>query len=530
MPDSRLELKTSAGQGDIQRIAYEYLKELTGKDPSTSPLTQKPLRDCCTLLQGANAVTIVVQRRVLDPDFLAEYGAYYSRQFSVVEKYCTRLHFFSTPCVDGETVLNYLDRVTSEPYLGFLTLRPVIKSPVGASIIQSSAVAGFIRSKDKFPVHISGKEFSVTGTPFMQQDNAVGACAQAAIWMSLRTLRKREGDRAHDPAQITDAATKYFVNGRVRPNRQGLTLQQMVEAIRAAGYSPHAIPIGDSWHSQGQGQMTPGQVEEAMRTIHPYIESEIPVILILFPPSGGHAIVLIGHTWDANSQAMRTVQVECPNGFRIAFNHAASWVPTLIVHNDNAGPYKELLGVAAGDYTLQYGAYAIPLLPADVFMSAEEALTLPLEILGDIFGVWGDGGTSEADLQAQAAQLTIRLSLVEKRKLRKWATSEAMAPELKEQLRLMDLPKRLWVFELHQTAGYGGHEYTSAATLVGLVLIDSTGDVLASSVLLMHLNLPAMMPAAGIQHGVVLTWDAKTGIPSQGIQTNEIGLVHPIRH
>ena len=528
MPDSRLELKTSAGQGDIQRIAYEYLKELTGKDPSTSPLAQSPLRDCCTLLQGANAVTIVVQRRVLDPDFLAEYGAYYSRQFSVVEKYCTRLHFFTAPCADGEAVLEYLDRVTNDSYLGFLTLRPVIKSPVGASIVQSAAVAGFIRSKDKFPVHISGKEFSVTGTPFMQQDNSVGACAQAAIWMSLRTLRKREGDRAHDPAQITDAATKYFVNGRVRPNRQGLTLQQMVEAIRAAGYSPHAIPIGNSWHSKGQEKMTPAQVEEAMRTIHPYIESEIPVILILFPPSGGHAVVMIGHKWDANPQAMRTVEVECSNGFRIAFNHAASWVPALIVHNDNAGPYKELLGVAEEHYSLQYGAYAIPLLPADVFMSAEEAITLPLEILGEIFGA--GNGTTEADLQAQAAQLTIRLSLVEKRKIRKWAASEAMAPELKEQLRLMDLPKRLWVFELHQAAGYGGHEHASAATLVGLILIDSTGDVLASSVLLMHLNLPAMTPAADIQHGVILIWDARTGIPSQGIQTNEIGLVRPIRH
>lgn len=72
----------------------------------------------------------------------------------------------------------------------------------------------------------------------MQQDNAVAVCAQASIWVALRTLRRREGDRAHNPAQITDAATKYLISDRTRPNKSGLTIQQMAEAVRAAGYSP----------------------------------------------------------------------------------------------------------------------------------------------------------------------------------------------------------------------------------------------------------------------------------------------------
>jgi hypothetical protein len=520
----RLELKELPGEGDIAILAFECLKELTGKGAGRLPTS---LASCCELLRSSGAVSAVIQRRVLDPDFLAEYGAYYSRQFAVTEKYCTRIHFFIAQKNGDENVLEFLDRAPLESYLGFVTLRPVLRSPVGASILQCGIVKGFVRSSDKFPVHIAGRQYQIIGTPFMQQDNAVGACAQASIWMSLRTLRKREGDRAHDPAQITDAATRYFINGRIRPNRQGLTLEQMVEAIRAAGYSPHAIPLGGAWKTDGSVQMTPTQVQEAMKTIHPYIESEIPVILLLFPPSGGHAVVMIGHTWDRDPLVMRTVVATCPSGVKVIFNHAASWVPTLLIHNDNSGPYLELRGMDPIGYSLQHGAYAIPLLPADVFMSAEEAMTLPLELLGQLFGGFIDNGTTVHDAQELGAQLAVRLSLVEKRKIRKWAASEAMSPEMKLQLRTMDLPKRLWSFELHKAADYGKHEHESVATLVGLILIDSTGDILTSSVMLMHINLPELNLAP---NGVMLIWDTVTGTPIQAIQTTEVGLVRPLRH
>jgi hypothetical protein len=139
-------------------------------------------------------------------------------------------------------VLQYLDgHDTAASYLGFVTLRPVAATPVGASILRIPADVGFIRCADEFPVNLAGHKLELTGVPFMQQDNAVGTCAQASIWMALRTMRKREGDRAHDPAQITGAATRYSISGRILPNRKGLTQPQVVEAIRAAGYSPHPI-------------------------------------------------------------------------------------------------------------------------------------------------------------------------------------------------------------------------------------------------------------------------------------------------
>lgn len=524
---NRLQIISATGFDELFAAVNAELKELTGKEPAVSPLTQEPLTNCCRLVASAGTQVLLVQKRVQDPDFSAEYAAYYSRQFSLVQKFCTRVHFFKAPLSNDETALDYIDRVPEADYLGFITLRPVIKSPVGASIISGATAKAFVRSADHFPVHIAGKSYSVVGTPFMQQDNAVGACAQASIWMSLRTLRKREGDRAHDPAQITDAATRYFVTGRTRPNRQGLTEQQMTEAIRAAGYSPHLIPLGDFWYRNGQNSMADASILSAIQMIHPYVESEIPVILILYAPSGGHAVVVIGHTWNSHPAAKR-LTTQASNGTLFSFQHASTWAPSFIIHNDNSGPYRLLEERNANDYSMEHGASAIPLLPTDVFMSAEEAQTLALALTADLFASFVVAGVkSAAEIQQLTSSLVIRLSLVDKRKLRKWAATNEMSPELKEEIRLMDSPKRLWVFELHKSEHYGSHEHQPQKTQVGMILIDSTGDDLASSLLLMHMNLPELLN--GFASGALVKWDAATGVPAAGTKTTEQGAICPIR-
>lgn len=523
----RLQLIQVQSYDDVLKAAYDELKELTGKTEAAAPNTQAPLHNCCDVAAKGGARTVLVQRRVQDPDFSAEYAAYYSRQFAAVPKLCTRLHFFVRGANPNETEMGYLDRVNENDYLGFVTLRPVIKSPVGASILASSLPSGFIRTDDEFPVHIAGKRFAVRGTPFMQQDNAVGACAQASIWMALRTLRKREGDRAYDPAQITDAATRYFVTGRTRPNRTGLNQQQMTEAIRAAGYAPHLIPLGDAWYMTGVPSMDDDEIEGALKSIHPYVESQIPVVLILYPSRVGHAVVVIGHSWGTPAASKMMVEVARPGGRTFQFIHAASWTPGLIVHNDNSGPYRPLDRRNPGDYSLQHGASAIPLLPSDIFLSAEEAFQLGLEVLTNLFqGLVDAQLKTDAEMEAITASLVLRLSLVEKRKIRHWATETPMSAELAEELRLMDLPKRLWAFEIHKLEQYANHGAAIQRSLIGLVLIDSTGDDIASSPLLVHLNLPELF--ATETFGAILQWNSSTGLPERKIKTTEQGPSLPI--
>jgi hypothetical protein len=294
----------------------------------------------------------------------------------------------------------------------------------------------------------------------------------------------------------------------------------MVEAIRAAGYAPHSIRLG-GWFGH-RPAMNDDELAQARQIIHAYVESAMPVILILFPPSGGHAVVVLGVSWDPAPAAYLRTAVRLPDGSFSNFKHAASWSPSFLIHNDNTGPYQDMPDrSAAVRYSFQHGAIAIPLLPVDIFMSGEEAFTVGAELLASVFQSLKFKINSIPDFEQLTEGLALRLRLVEKRKLRRWgATAHVMVPELRETLRLMDLPKRVWMLEIHRADAYGEIKPELPYSLVGLVLIDPTADMPELSYLAAHFNLREL---AQLPHGVLVTWEMETGLAKAGIQTNDAG-------
>ena len=481
----------------------------------------KPLLACCDHAAQLGAQSSIIQERVLDPDFLAEFNAYYSRQFANCGRYCLRVHFFRTQAQTGELPLEFLQRVDREQdYLGFITLRPVGRSPVGASFLTPADTDARIRCMDHFPVHVGGIRFDIIGTPFLQQDNAVGACAQASIWMALRTMRKREGDRAFDPAQISGAATRFSVAARILPNRAGLTWPQMLDAVRGAGYSPHQVrftAVASSVH------LATTQVREAKRQIVVYLDSEIPVLLLLFPPPGGvgHAVVAIGYRFTAQPAELDFQDITLESKVGVQVPHAAGWVSELIVHNDNSGPYLPLLDVRVEkSYALEQAYSAIPLLPADVFLTGEEAMTIATNLwLSQIQDITQEQSANEVAEFTQ--RFVVRLLLLEKRRLRAWAITSGVAPEVAEELRLGDLPRRVWAMEIHLRDEYANHAKEEARSVVGFYLLDSTGDDHTNTILMSFLNFPVFTE---LPTGVLLRsvdWDR--------VQTQECPLLPPFR-
>jgi hypothetical protein len=489
--DDRLVLVAVTDSVALEQHALGELKTLSKRDPEFWSRKQQSLIACCAHVAKLGAKAIVIQRRVLDADFLAEFNAYYSRQFANVERHCVRLHFFSAAPSDGQEIVEYLDLpIIKSAYLGFVTLRPIVLTPVGATIIKPGSQSKFVRCVEEFPVHLAGLKLSVTGTPFMQQDNAVGACAQASIWMALRTMRKREGDRAHDPAQITGAATRYTISGRTLPNRTGLTQAQITEAIRAADYSPHPIPLAKGAAFGLGSKLDDQQLADASRVLHAYIESGIPVLLILYPQSGGHAVVVIGHTFVDPPTLINAVPISVSRG-AVQFTHAVSWAPNFIIHNDNSGPYLELDRKFVGkSYALEQACVAIPLLPADVFLSGEDALACALSLWQGVLESLTEALTFE-ETAALSDQIILRLLLLEKRHMRRWAMESSVAPEVSRHLRLADLPRRVWVMELHLKQQYRLHGSSNAESLVGFIALDCTGDDAATAMVMIYVNLPA---------------------------------------
>lgn len=463
-----------------------------GNAPRLAPLIQSLQH-----VKQSGGNSILKQYPVQDPDFLAEYHAYYSRIFGDIDKHCHRFHFFTIPLIDGEKILDFIDRASTveNSYIGFITIRPVRSSPVAATILRQLPDQHFLLSSDKFTVHIAGQAFTICGTPFMQQDNAVGACAQASIWMALRTMRKKEGNSAFDPAQITGAATRFLVRGRTLPNREGLAVDQMIEVIRFAGYSPHIMRFGTGGHNK----LTGAQLNSAKRKIYTYVESEIPVVLGVFPnPTAGHAIVLIGHKWDKNNNPQPYIGT--------SIYHAADWVPSFIAHNDNSGPYLNLPESGTDSYCFDQVDFAIPLLPSDVFMTGEESEEVASSLFHLTLSLINPPPPTGTQ-PIQCEKLVFRTYLVERHKYREWVTKNPdICPDLKEYYRLKVFPKRLWVTEINLLSQFN-NTCSGSLARVGEIITDPTGEPNDCPFLSIHVNASALLNQQN-QGGVVIDREA----------------------
>lgn len=447
------------------------------------------------LLNNLDCKAVIKQYPVQDPDYYAEYSRYYSKAFASLDKYCHRFHFFSTEPKVNEDSLDYLDRVhaiSPNDYLGFMTIRPIRSSPVGATIIRPPKENHFVLAHEEFHVHLAGRTFLIRATPFMQQDNAVGACAQASIWMALRTLRKREGSSAFDPAQITSAATRFLTRGRTLPNREGLSVEQIIEAVRFAGYSSHIIWI--KGHTDGVSDEI---LANAKRKIYTYVESEIPVILGLFPsPQTGHAVVLIGHGWNSKVEPSPIGTYGMPHDSVLNIFHSVSWVNDFYIHNDNTGPYLKLMDRSKQDYALEHAAFAVPLLPSDVFITGEEAEVTSFDLISQMIKEYLE--TKSDDLhELKVKPIVVRTYLSERYKFREWvAKSESMSDHLKRYYREKEFPKRVWITEVCLFDSYADSD-KNKSNRIGEVILDPTGEPNDTPFLSAHINVSALLGKSG---------------------------------
>ena len=472
-----------------------------GKAPRWSSLS-----NILQLVNDLGCKAIIRQYPVQDPDYYAEYSKYYSKTFASIDKYCDRFHFFSIETIDAEDTLDYIDRIHNNPsdYLGFMTIRPIRSSPVAATIIRPPNGNHFVLAHEEFQVHLAGRTFSIRATPFLQQDNAVGACAQASIWMALRTLRKREGNSAFDPAQITTAATRFLARGRTLPNREGLSLEQITEAVRSAGYSSHIIWI--KGHSE---TITDDKLANSKRKIYTYVESEIPVILGLFPtPQTGHAVVLIGHGWDAGAKPIPIATHTMPHNSVLNIFHSFSWVKEFYIHNDSTGPYLKLGDRSDQDYALEHASFAVPLLPSDVFITGEEAEIISLDLISQMIKDYLEK-KSEKTPKIEVKQIVVRTYLSERYRFREWVTkNDRMINILKRYYREKEFPKRIWITEICLLDSYAESDKNNAIR-IGEIILDPTGEPNDNPFLSAHMNISSLVGDAGT--GILLDRSADGG-------------------
>lgn len=292
-----------------------------------------------TYLQQLECKTVVVEEHYIDRDYIYDVALYYARSLRAYPNYCQRIHFFSEEFDDpawrrmlteagaGGDGLRATTIRLQRAYLGFSVVRPLAGFPIGRTVLRTVGATTkeglrreFTCIRD-YAVHLAGYELHVSGLAFQQQDRGVSACATTALWSALHHVAPIERLPAVTPAEITEAATRYSLNanGRSLPS-EGLNIQQVCEAIRAAGLAPLVIQRSDPVEDKAQ--------------LLGYSGSGFASVLAVGPVSGAtHAVCTVG---------LKLGAVQPATNPPMHFLDAATTVRGLYIHDDRLGPYASV--------------------------------------------------------------------------------------------------------------------------------------------------------------------------------------------
>jgi hypothetical protein len=285
--------------------------------------------------------SVIIERYYIDRDFMDDYSAFYSTNLYAYPNWCQRIHFFS---IDTRTLRKRWNELLSlgastsdalefkvacqtfsrDAYMGFSVIKPLHGSPVGRTVIRhykEEASKGLLRKFNctrYYSTHLLGIELEVCGLVFQQQDVGVSACASTALWSSLSKSRDFEDIHTPTPAQITRLASQYLLSsGRSMPS-EGLTLEQMCQAVQSVGASASVILVKN--------------LTEARGYLHSAILSGFaPVLLIEDSKTNrGHAVAVAG-------MKVRTKHKSTMISSRI--DDEAGDLVSLYINDDRSSPY-----------------------------------------------------------------------------------------------------------------------------------------------------------------------------------------------
>lgn len=285
--------------------------------------------------------SIAVERLYIDRDYMEDHSVFYSKSLHPYSNRCQRVHFFALDeagvrsgirrviqagVADGkhayrEACLNF----SEEAYLGFSVIKPLPGSPVGRTVLRcfpdskpcsgGSAVRDFACTR-AYSTHLHGVELTVRGLAFQQQDMGVSACATTAIWSALQKVRDHEDISPVTPAQITSLAGKHSLPfGRAMPS-EGLSIDQMCQAIQAVGVSPNVFRTD--------------RIGDARAYIFSAVKSGVSPVLVLKLHRGHHAVAVAG---------MKIRTPHLPTHLPVPADDVAGDVIAIYIHDDRRGPY-----------------------------------------------------------------------------------------------------------------------------------------------------------------------------------------------
>jgi hypothetical protein len=277
--------------------------------------------------------TIVVENEYIDKDYLEDYTSYYVKSFKQYNRFCCRLHFFTSEFnqTGFEDILTNNDssidlEILNKSYLGFIVLKPLPKTFIGRTCLKTypgdnKRYFPFIRC---YEINLFGINLSVDSIAFQEQDSVVAACASSAIWSAFQATGLLFQHSIPSPVEITKNAMQYFPYANRHFPNKGLTAEQMAHAIRNVGLDPFLINANDK--------------DIIKSTVYAYQKAKIPLVLgmNLIEANGNslgkHAVTITGYSLGCNLGKFHKED----------FFLKSSKIEKIYAHDDQIGPFARM--------------------------------------------------------------------------------------------------------------------------------------------------------------------------------------------
>ena len=295
------------------------------------------------------AKTIVVENYYVDKDYLEDFSEYYVSCFRHYRKKCTRLHFFDIEfsslqfqnILSGKAQKRLRD--LRKAYQGFVVVKPLPLTIVGRTCLRvyndddRRKYLGVI----PYRVNLFGIELEVKSLAFQEQDRVLAACATSALWSAFQATAKLYRHPVLSPSAITKMASKHDqVHTRYFPNH-GLTLSQIVGAVRELGLDPYKLSASDPFIFKAATYaflrnripvlLVVTVVEECTKTVTDTETGQKKKIRFL-KELGRHAVTITGYSMNGEKKK---------NGGD-SWLLTASGIDKIYVHDDQVGPFARM--------------------------------------------------------------------------------------------------------------------------------------------------------------------------------------------
>jgi hypothetical protein len=395
-------------------------------------------------------ISFVLEYPYVDRHFRDNYYSYHAAKFQKIGRNCIRVHIFQGLLENNESIITP-DSFENKVYWGFFIIRPLPQYPLGRSLISPEALNthNLVCCLMQEKVSLLGKTIEANGFPHVTQDTETHTCAESSLWALMEYFgSKYSHHRTLLPSDIYQKLVDVS-DHRLLPST-GLSDYELGKCLQATGFHCLTYKLASDSNENKED-------ETEFFYLKLYIESGIPLILILRNKIAGHALLAIGHE----------------NEYGPSVPDNETWIDVskfnkkIITIDDNMPPYQNTdITNPAIHYPniklkdLKIKSFIVPL-PAHMFLAAEKAYLLIKFILND----------PDVGLKIYGGKWLTRLFLTHSHSLKRFILNDKLLDNnIKNYLLRLSLPRFVWICEI-----YKENEFKQNICS-GLILIDATSN------------------------------------------------------